>query len=398
LSNCNDICDLVADCIENDPDVGDTIINILNEAGIFPTDGDTPPKYLSPDKLAANLLPDGYTCDNDHLFGMARWIVTNLHEGPLQLLEQIENATNQVEVLSILVDNVEGLSYIGSVVEMVAWFQDQLLEYYELAWSTTVYDELSCLVYCQIQPACAVSIPNILDAYEVAIQESFTLPVVLDSISDLWEWQDALNFESAAAIATVASFHWIVIQALAFGSSALQYVAGIRSLEMVIALGANDTDGDWDLLCEECPDGWVKTFDFRLGEQLGWYPNQIPTGTHPNFDRAVWAGDGWTRSVANGGTIIIQLDFDWPDDCVVEQVQWLIENQGTSSFNLTYGLPYTNGTSNGTEDPDGTNTANPNWIQGTRTGLGIEHSVIPVASQKLTVVTLRGTGEEPTWP
>lgn len=236
-----DICNLISDCIENDGDLQQLIAQIAQANMNQPGDGYSPPP-LPPAQTAANLLPDGYTCDTDHLCGMARHIVNSLHSGTQQLLQQLENATQQFEFISVFVDNFEVASWFGSALELATWLQDQLAEYYELAWSETIEDELTCDIYCQIEPNCEVTVDGLISAYESAVQESFSLPLVLDVANDLFDWLDALDYETAAAKAIVGSFHWFTLQALRFGSSAAQYVAGIRSFEQMVATGADETD------------------------------------------------------------------------------------------------------------------------------------------------------------
>lgn len=246
-------CETMIDCIENNPDVGQALYEYLVNNGYGTGSSEAQATPVSPAISGMNLLPSGYTCDDDHLFGMARFIVQNLHDGTLQLLQQLELATNQAELLGVMVDNVEVASYIGSVLEFVTWIQDQFIEYYDAAWSTTVDDTLSCMVYCTIKGDCEVTIDKLITAYGQAVTESFSLPLALDVVDDLWDWIDGLDYETAAAVAVVGSFHWSVLQMLRFGSSAIAYTSGIRTFQQIIALAANDTDSDWNVLCDDCP-------------------------------------------------------------------------------------------------------------------------------------------------
>jgi hypothetical protein len=233
-------CDEIAECITNSETVRTALSQWSTEqqGGL---NGDVPTP-ISPSESADNLLPTGYTCDDNHLCGMARWIVNNLHDGTVQLIQQIENATNLWELFSIFVDNVEGVSWFGSALEFAAWAQDQLEEYYQLAWSATVEDELTCDVFCEIQPDCEVTLDGLISAYESAVTSSFSLPTALNTINDLWNWLEGLDYETAQSKAIVGSFHWVVLQALRFGTNALGFTAGVRSLKQMIATGSDETD------------------------------------------------------------------------------------------------------------------------------------------------------------
>lgn len=253
---CMDICSLVADCVANNPETLQAIIGALQSAGFTSAPKSlegTPPSPLSMTQISANLLPDDYTCDDNHLFGMSRFIAQNLNDGTQQLLQQIEAATNSTELLAVLGDNVEGLSYILTPLEFITWAQQQLAEYYELAWSTSVFDEISCAIYCAIKGSCEVTLNILIDAYADIVTQSFSLPSAFDALDDVFQFFDALDYDGAIAAAIVASFHYGVLQLLRFGTAALDYTSGIRSLKQIISLGANDTDGDWITLCEDCP-------------------------------------------------------------------------------------------------------------------------------------------------
>lgn len=270
------ICDALIDCLQNDPATQQAFVEAVQAANSSTSDSGYSPPPMSPAQTAQNLLPGSYICDDDHLCGMSRWIVDNLHKGTLQLLQQLEAATNTWELLAQFVDNVEVVSWFGSGLELAAWLQDQLLEYYELAYSATVEDSLTCDIFCTIKPDCEVSIDLLLSAYEAAVLESFTIPT-LASANELWDWVEQLDYETATAKAIVGSFHWVVLQALRFGSSALRFVEGIRTLEQMIATGEDETDTYCGTNCACSPTTWCYENDFTTS--LGDWAIRVVAGT-----------------------------------------------------------------------------------------------------------------------
>jgi len=243
-------CEQIIECIETDADVQAAFSQWLSENGYSQgANGTTPPVPLLPARTSENLLPADYTCDNDHLFGMARFIVQNLHESSLQLIQSLELITNNAELVSVFVDNVEATSWAGSALELVAWLQDQLIEYYEGSWSTGVDDALVCAIFCALKDNCEVTLDILLSAYSENI---ISTPPNTEDWLEILSWLTGLSF--SASIGTVATFHYFCLQALRFGSNALNFVTGLRSLALIIQLAANDTDADWETLCEDCPE------------------------------------------------------------------------------------------------------------------------------------------------
>lgn len=293
-------CDEVANCISNDSNVALALQNFVqqNRTSIEGTS----PTSITASQSTSNLLPVGYTCDEEHLCGMARWIVNNLHDSTMQLLQQLENATQPFEFIALFVDNVEVASYFGSVIELAAWLQDQLLEYYELAWSTTVEDSLTCDIYCEILPSCNVSLDGLISAYESAVTDSFSLPSVLDEANDLFDWMDALDYETATAKAVVGSFHYVILQIMRFGSAAINYTSGMRSLKQMIATGADETDTYCETNCG-CATAWCYEWDFESA-QGGWTASTLGAAA-----TVYVASNGFTGSGSNADRAAIFRDF-----------------------------------------------------------------------------------------
>jgi len=297
-----DICSEVANCIANSPEVQAALGQYLADSGIQPTAGDNPPVPISAPQSASQLLPDGYTCDNDHLFGMARWIVQQLDLSTRQVLAAIEILTNQVELAAVFVDNVEGVSWVGSGVELAAWLQDQLIEWYDAAYTPTVEDTLACEIFCLIKDDCTLTLDKIISAYS---NNSFGVPTDLNDWMSVLDWLVNTTFDGS--IGTVASYHYFIAQALRFGST-LPIFDGLRGLRMIVQMGEDEVDSDWNILCN-CPVGtWCYQLD--LSQFAAYDFSSTTNNTAGMFNSPQWdASDaiGAGAGVVKG--IFIELDL-----------------------------------------------------------------------------------------
>lgn len=278
------ICDDVANCIETSETVQTALSGYLSENGYSggSSNGSEPPIPLTPSRTQENLLPSDYTCDNDHMFGMSRYVVQTLNSGTEQMLEILEVLTNPAELISVFVDNFEATSWAGGGLEFAAWIQDQLIEYYNASYSDTVEDTLACAIFCQIKDDCEMTLDDIIAAYEPLI---FSTPPDTDDWLEILDWLISLTFN--ISVNTVATFHYFILQALRFGGNALSFSAGLRSFQLIAQLGKNETDDTWLTLCDDCATGWCNLFDFTLSDQSFGL-------TYPSRPYGIYvAGTGW---------------------------------------------------------------------------------------------------------
>lgn len=241
-------CDDVANCIETSDATIQALIQAMTNAGFSPTSGDNPPVPTSTAQSGANLLPDGYTCDNDHIWGLSLWLVETLHEGIIQMLEVLEVATNDLELAAVFGDNVEGVSWFASGLELAAWIQDQFIEYYESAYSVSVQRDLACAIYCIAQEDCELSIDDLLAAYDSNVVST---PASPDDWLALLEW--LITSEFVGGIETVATVHYFLLQALRYSGELFESYVGVNGLKQLVSFGKNQTDPDWDIYCTDCP-------------------------------------------------------------------------------------------------------------------------------------------------
>ncbi len=150
--NCpmSQLCQAIADCLLNDTAVLDALNTILAENSLTGGVGD-PNAPLSEEITGQNLLPAGYVCTDDKAFGMALAVVGAINDATTKVLQAIEILTNPVEIANELGDNVPGFGALTSAGDSASWIQNSAQEAYDLAWSTTIRDELACILWCDFK-------------------------------------------------------------------------------------------------------------------------------------------------------------------------------------------------------------------------------------------------------
>lgn len=319
------ICEMVAECILTSDTVSNALKTFLanNYTNNVSTVNLTNP--LTAEQSAGQLLPAGYVCDNSHLAGMAIWIRDQLHDASLELIQELEALTNPYEGLMTFIDNVEIVSWIGVPLEFFAWVQDNIVDTYNAAYTQVVADDIFCALYCEFESECKVSIDNIISAYVGIFTGMSLIPPVSDDFQDYIDW--FVSIQSFPDMVVVSALHFVALQAIRFQSSFAR-IAGLRSLEQMIALGVDETSGDYTLCSCYVP---------PFSGQYDWIttnPTTI-TGATFTFIYGSWQnGAGlrpqWNAYSNNQWGLEYRLDLDTPMEIdTIVQTYAPIDNVGT---------------------------------------------------------------------
>lgn len=262
------LCQAIADCITNSEPTQSSLLQFL-VTNNFGGGVGNPAEPVEEGVREENLLPPGYTCTDDLAFGMALAIADGINEAVTEVLEAIEILTNPLEIAAELTDNVPGVGALTSAADVANWIQDTAKEQYDLAWSTSVRDEIACLIWCQFKDTCVLNYDLLWDIYLEIAQES---PPVGDTLEDWVLWVVSLPY--GVALQTVGAISMIGLIAMRYGGKFGQFVLGIRTLETLMALSADDSSSDWSILCD-C--AWCIDIDWTLGAD-GWAKAPPPEG------------------------------------------------------------------------------------------------------------------------
>jgi hypothetical protein len=258
----------VANCIETDESVQGAITETITNDGFTPnpdTDMDTtPPPSLSTVKKSMNLLPASLDCELQPqiAMGLARAIVSELHQSAEDFFELIEYATNAAEGLAMATEQVPIFGKaISGALEFMDWVLETMAETYLAAYNQSVEDELACMIFCHIMDGCTLSIDDLISLYEN--KGSITVPPANDLQAIL---TFAIETPFSPDTVCVAVFHYQVLRFMSWGS-----LGGFSAtyLQSLLNNNVSASDYSYEDLCDECAtetptDYWRLYIDLRI--------------------------------------------------------------------------------------------------------------------------------------
>lgn len=242
-------CDDVADCIENDQGTQDAINNVYNQYGV----GVPMPGNVSGQNIGGTIID----CNPDELWGAVNELVESMNQNNIDAQETIEVISNVAESLAALVAGIPIVETLP-IDDAINWFQsmwtDTLFEVYVANDTDGYRDDLKCDLFCLARDNGCVLTVDMLYLY-------FSNRVGAVDLGDF-----------AAVIAYLTTGVWIGTQvndtfyltqvaAMKWGNQFFD-ITGLYPLEVYMALGANNPDPDWEILCTECNNLCRETYDF----------------------------------------------------------------------------------------------------------------------------------------
>jgi hypothetical protein len=320
LSNCNDICDLVADCVENDIDVQLAIELVIRELGFTnATTGnpDVPPQApIGGVRMSGDMLPVDYDCSvSSKNMAVARSIVQSINVAITDWLEVIELITNPAELATEISDNVEGLSYVvGTSLEIAAWVQDTVAEFYSASYTESAEDEIACAIFCALEDNCTLSFQELIDIYADLAGE------IIPDQDDLYAMVEFfITLGASIDTTTVAIIHLFVLHMMRFGG-AFGW-SGIGSFESDIRAWVQMDDftyADCDCTTETPDTYWYLEANFEISSN-GWF---MQNGTGRD--------GGGIIGVSSGGNLRVTMRYpDLGASYTLEQFAVLNQRQAT---------------------------------------------------------------------
>lgn len=255
------LCQALADCITNSEATQDALLQFFITNNLGGGVGN-PAEPMELELREENLLPPGYVCTDDASFGMAIAIADGIHEAVTEVLQAIEILTNPMEIAAEVSDNMPGISVLTTAADVANWVQDTAKEQYDLAWSTSIRDEIACLLWCAFKFDCELSFELIWNVY---LSASIETPPVPEDLETWVLWVVSLPY--GVALQTVAAISMIGLIAMRWGGKFGQFTLGIRTLDMLVKLNEDASSSDWSILCDDCP--WCIDTDWKVGAN-GW--------------------------------------------------------------------------------------------------------------------------------
>jgi len=313
----SEICPQVIDCIENDEDTRNALTQFLVDSGDGSTEKERAIRENAEQKSDDILsFESGGICDKDGLFACISQMITLLHENNLDALEIIEVETNANVELAQVVSSITFLdeTSVDTVFNYVALIQNSIAENYSASYTDELYDQIRCDIFCLAQEQCGLSIDILFEYFQEKMSlNSIDVNDITNLISFFFNLLDGsyigqnvvyfMFFSQLALVRLADSLLTLLLQ----GNQTLNQA---NRLNLQIRAFSNDSDPDWEIICEECPTAWSYTADFSGGLPSGW---SIDTGS---YDGNSIIGGGtptsfyvaFTRLVFNLTAAILTLD------------------------------------------------------------------------------------------
>jgi hypothetical protein len=275
----DDLCTLIAACIA-DPD--SATYEALNQylasenatdiiRGKFPQlqKGLNPGLPPDDDVLTAPLgLDANPSCDLDVLWAQCLAIVVTVSQAMIDFMEQVEVATNAVELGNALISSVPLVSAIAETMgangwlDLVNYFQEAFAEGFIAGYTETPggsRDTLACAIFCLCRDDCIITIDRIFIATLQTFGESVP-DTVLESLQAAAEYISGISLFSSESSYYATMF---VAALMAKAGSAFLPALTQGTLNLIIALAADAPSNDWELLCDCAPET-VDTFSWGI--------------------------------------------------------------------------------------------------------------------------------------
>lgn len=239
--------------------------------------------------------------DLDALFGAVTYLVDTMNGATLDLFEALEATTNKRELGQILFEAIPVIETLpfDEASEYIDALGGAIAENYAAQYTTTpetgMRDQLRCGLFCLARANDNTLTWELIANYfwgEVGFTSSDYVDTFVDFVnlflSGTW-LGDEIVYISFANMAAVLSTSQI-FAAMTF-----------PSLSSLMALGLNDPDPDWEILCVDCPPEPADCDDLTAGQQ-GYLPVAAGQAVYHN-------GEGYGRATTNASYIFIRKEI-----------------------------------------------------------------------------------------
>jgi hypothetical protein len=261
-------CADVADCIENDADVLNALLQQLSANGYIQSPNVANPANvtMSPSASAANLLSASFSCEDASMMAVARAVIREFNEASEDFFEALELQTNLVEAANIATDGIPVAGTINNFTELLDWLIQTMREDYQASYNQEVEDILACALFCLMRVDCELTYDMLIAMYADFADPSVAFPDT-SSFQNIADW--ALQLTLTIGVGVVATFHWILAQAMRFGDGTVFQMAGLTNLQNIIQQAEtwqDNTFDDCDCITPPDPETyWMIVNDLSLG-------------------------------------------------------------------------------------------------------------------------------------
>lgn len=260
-------CPDVAECIETSEEVHEALANAITNVtvirnainsvsgGTNPYGGQQVGSPIPESEYTRNQAEGtNPTCNLDILWAQCLSIVELFNRNISDVLEDVEVASNVVEILSVLEELPlvkYAANFIGgsAAIDAINYFQESVNEQYLAEYDLEYENDLACALFCAARGDCELSIDLLFTVLSDRVVSVITDPNAIGTLVDLLEIVSGLEFDSTIVVDLCM---WFCAATWKLGNFIFGRAADY-SFSVLLQLAVDDASPDWQLLCE-CAD------------------------------------------------------------------------------------------------------------------------------------------------
>jgi hypothetical protein len=307
------ICEAIIDCIENDEDVQDAIVDMLYANEDFKLNlsnfinehpGGTEFQKLvplPPGIVDGKILPGNYDCDKDVLWTQCLGLVQTANRMIEDFIQAWEVYTNRGEVIAAvangipLVSEATQISGVAGILDYANQLIDAVGEAYLADYTLDYENDLACVFFCLSGDDCQLTLGEIVDVLNGRVGSNLSTDNITELITSLIDLD-------VTGLNVADIYMCFFFNALKLANLLIPVEWGLEAFIRVMSI-FNEPSDDWEELCPDCPDPET-CVDFTAGEG-GW----TALFDNPAVFATYHAGVGW-GAAADGITCAIEKELN----------------------------------------------------------------------------------------
>lgn len=171
------ICEAIIDCITNDIDTQQAVVNMLMGNQTFNNYLTTQISALTTGQITEKIISGD--CDESNVFGRVKAMVDRMSKANTDLFEKIEAGTNDEEKLAALLESIPILGElpIGDVLDFSQDILEDFAEFYDAQVDEDLLQLWYCGLYCKAMrnEDCSLTYGDIFDFFQTRVTSGLTL-------------------------------------------------------------------------------------------------------------------------------------------------------------------------------------------------------------------------------
>lgn len=241
-------CEEIISCITNDPATREAVIQAVK--GMT----DTP---ALPSIYTQFAFDESAACDYDAVWGYCKALWEFIDAQTVDFLEQLQEATNAADQIKTLISLIPGFEFvpIADVLEWITNLGEYNLDAYNASKTTAIENQIICGLFCiATSNDCHITFGQVYD-YMLEQMGGANLPTLGATFAELVFFMITGNYLTDRII-----YLWSFIQlGMVFVGAEFLGLNTVQPYAVAAQLG--DPDTDWMLLCDECGENYLITFD-----------------------------------------------------------------------------------------------------------------------------------------